>query len=311
MLSISSRPTPTAIIWPFTATYNKRGRIRAPRVLEALRASGAAEAVLILEVIPAFEADDRRVLDELQESVAYWKQAITDLTRHDLPMNDRPVGPTLDDVAEEGRRLAVAAQGEDLSLRLLGGVAVWCQCPSARLPELSRAYGDADFIGRGGDRKRITGFLEAQGYEADRMFNALHGATRLNFHDAVRDRPLDVLLDRFTMAHELDLRDSVSADGLTIALADLLMTKLQVVNVNEKDVRDLIALLLDHDLGPTQINIERILEATKNDWGLEHTFHRSLSTLQQMLGSFGLADAQQQTVAARASELGSRPRRCL
>jgi hypothetical protein len=219
-------------------------------------------------------------------------------------VDDRSSEPTLDDVAEEGRRLAIAAHSEDLSLRLLGGVAVWCQCPSARLPDLAREYGDADFIGRAGDRKRITGFLEGQGYEADRMFNALHGASRLNFHDAVRDRPLDVLLDRFTMAHELDLRDSVSADGLTIGLADLLMTKLQVVNANEKDVRDLLALLLDHDFGPTEISMERILEATKNDWGLEHTIHRSLHRLQEMLGGFGLAAGEQESVRARISELG-------
>lgn len=63
--------------WPFTASLNERGRIRAPRVLQALRESGADEVTLILEIIPPFEADDRRVLDELQESVAYWQQAIT------------------------------------------------------------------------------------------------------------------------------------------------------------------------------------------------------------------------------------------
>jgi sugar phosphate isomerase/epimerase len=67
--------------WPFTAAYNEQGRIRAPRVLQALRESGADEVTLILEVIPAFEADDRRVLDELKESVAYWRQAITDFDR--------------------------------------------------------------------------------------------------------------------------------------------------------------------------------------------------------------------------------------
>ena len=211
---------------------------------------------------------------------------------------------TLDDVAEEGRRLAIAARSEELSLRLLGGVAVWCQCPSARLPELARDYGDADFIGRAEDRKRITAFLEAEGYEADRMFNALHGASRLNFHDPARDRPVDVLLDRFVMAHELGLRDSVSADGLTIEPADLLMTKLQVVSINEKDIRDLLALLLDHDFAPGEISLERILAVTKNDWGLEHTIHRSLSTLQEMLGRFGLAIDQQHTLTARISQLG-------
>ena len=181
---------------------------------------------------------------------------------------------------------------------------MWCQCPSARLPALARDYGDADFVGHAADRKRITACLEAEGYEADRMFNALHGASRLNFHDPARDRPVDVLLDRFAMAHQLDLRDSVSADGLTIDLADLLMTKLQVVSINEKDVRDLLALLLDHPFGPSDIRSERILEATKNDWGLEHTIHRSLSTLQEMLGRFELTIDEQHTVSARISELG-------
>jgi D-erythrulose 1-phosphate 3-epimerase len=62
--------------WPFTSQYNQRGRIRAPLVLEALAASGTEQATLILEVIPAFEADDARVLDELRQSASYWKQAV-------------------------------------------------------------------------------------------------------------------------------------------------------------------------------------------------------------------------------------------
>jgi hypothetical protein len=211
---------------------------------------------------------------------------------------------TLENIAKEGRRLATLARDSGLRLRLLGGVAVWCQCPSARIPPLAREYGDADFVGGAGDRKRITAFMEREGYEADRMFNALHGATRLNFHDAARDRPIDVLLDRFTMAHELDLRESSSDDALTISLADLLMTKLQIVSINEKDVRDLLALLLDHGFGPDQIEIERILDTTRNDWGLEHTTHRSLATVKEMLDRFGLQADQQALVRGRIDELG-------
>ncbi|MFL5862935.1 MAG: hypothetical protein ACJ780_19535 [Solirubrobacteraceae bacterium] len=210
---------------------------------------------------------------------------------------------TLPSVAEEGVRLATAARTPGLSLRLLGGVAVWCHCPSARVPPLARPYGDADFVGRAGDRKRITAFMEEHGYEADKMFNALHGATRLNFYDPGRDRPVDVLLDRFVMAHALDLRDSLSPDGLTISLADLLMTKLQVVNINEKDVRDLLALLVDHGVGDGDIDLPRILDATRNDWGLEHTFHRSLTTLREMASEFGLAPGQVRVASERIDEL--------
>jgi hypothetical protein len=218
-------------------------------------------------------------------------------------MNDSPPSRTLEDVAAEGRRLAMAAHDNDLRLRLLGGVAIWCHCPSARVPPLKRDYGDADFVGRANDRKRIAAFMDEEGYEADRMFNALHGATRLNFHDRARGRPIDVLLDRFTMAHELDLRDSASGDGLTISLADLLMTKLQVVSINEKDVKDLLAILVDHGFGPEDIQLDRILDVTRNDWGLEHTIHGSLATLDQMLGQFALEPGHADRVRERIGEL--------
>jgi hypothetical protein len=210
---------------------------------------------------------------------------------------------TLDSVAEEGVRLAAAARDAGLSLRLLGGVAVWQQCPSARVPPLARTYGDADFVARASERKQITPFMEEHGYEADRMFNALHGASRLNFHDPTRDRPVDVLLDRFAMAHELDLSDSFSPDGLTISLADLVMTKLQVVSINEKDVRDLLALFVDHGVGDGDIELRRVLEATRNDWGLEHTMHRSLATLTEMVGEFGLTSEQSALIIERIAEL--------
>jgi hypothetical protein len=218
-------------------------------------------------------------------------------------MSETPSTQTLESVAQEGQRLATLARDADLQLRLLGGVAVWVRCPSARVPALARAYGDADFLGRAEDRKRITAFMEEQGYEADRMFNALHGATRLNFHDPARARPVDVLLDRFVMAHELDLRDSASGDGLTVSLADLLLTKLQIVNINEKDVRDLLALLSDHGFGAQEIWLERILAVTHNDWGLEHTVHRSLATLIGAIAGFALDPAQADRVRGRGNEL--------
>lgn len=64
--------------WPFTAAFNAQGRIQAGRVLESLLESGVEEMTLILEVIPSFEAADAQVLEDLRESVAYWKQALTD-----------------------------------------------------------------------------------------------------------------------------------------------------------------------------------------------------------------------------------------
>jgi hypothetical protein len=207
---------------------------------------------------------------------------------------------TLPGTAEEGVRLAGAARGAGLALALLGGVAVWARCPSARVPPLARPYGDADLAGRSRDRREITAFMEAEGYEPDRMFNALHGASRLNFQDPVRDRPLDVLLDRFTMCHALDLRDRLDDPALTLPLGDLLLTKLQVVTLNEKDLRDILALLADHE-----VDTERVLAITHADWGFEHTIHRTLATVRERAGEFGLPADTVARIVARADALGA------
>jgi hypothetical protein len=208
-----------------------------------------------------------------------------------------------EDVAQLGRRLAEEAAAANLPLRLIGGVAVWVRCPSARTAPLARPYGDIDLVGRGRDRKDIVAFLEARGFEPDRMFNALHGASRLNFTDPARDLPVDVLLDRFAMAHALDLRDRLAVDPLTLPLADLLLTKLQVVDLNAKDLRDVCALLLDHDLGPEDIDVARVLEVTRSDWGFEHTLHRTIATLRERIGDFALEPAATALILERADAI--------
>jgi hypothetical protein len=210
---------------------------------------------------------------------------------------------TEEEIPELGRRLAEEAAAAGLPLRLIGGVAVWVRCPSARTAPLARAYGDVDFIGRARDRKEIVAFFEAHGFEPDRMFNALHGASRLNFSDPARDLPVDVLLDRFAMAHALDLRDRLAVDPLTLPLADLLLTKLQVVSLNAKDLRDLCALLLDHDLGAEGIEAGRLLEVTRSDWGFEHTIHRTIATLHERIGDFALEPAATALVLGRADAI--------
>ena len=210
---------------------------------------------------------------------------------------------TLEGTPQEGERLAVAARDAQLALLLVGGVAIWVRCPSARSGVLARSYGDADFVGRASDRRAITEFMQAHGYEPDKLFNAIHGASRLNFHDPVRDRPIDVLLDRFSMAHELDLRDRLELGELTLPLADLLLTKLQVVHLNLKDLVDILAILLDHGFAAEDIDINRILGVTHSDWGFEHTIHRTLATIRERIGEIELAPDAAAVIVQRADEL--------
>jgi len=219
-------------------------------------------------------------------------------------VTDEPTIPTLPHLPDEAGRVADAAAEAGLALALVGGIGVWMRCPSARVPPLARDYGDIDLVGHARDRKAIVALMESLGYTPDGMFNALHGASRLNFTDEHRDRPVDVLLDTFRMAHELELADRFGPGDRTLPLADLLLTKLQIVSLNEKDVRDLGALLADHPLGgPDAIELPRILDATRGDWGLERTVHGTLQQLRGHLPGLGLERDVLDRVVARTQEL--------
>ncbi len=62
--------------WPFTPEFNSKGLIKAEKLIEAIEASGASEVVLMLEIIHAFEEKEDRVLEDLEKSVAYWKEYV-------------------------------------------------------------------------------------------------------------------------------------------------------------------------------------------------------------------------------------------
>jgi hypothetical protein len=161
--------------------------------------------------------------------------------------------------------------------------------------------------------RALTSFFEAHGYEADKLFNALHGAQRLNFTDSVRGRAVDVLLDRFVMCHTIELRDRLALDTTAIPVTDLLLTKAQVIQLNEKDIKDIMALLLDHDSGsPDGIDLSRLANATRSDWGLEHTVRKTLTEIEAALGAMGLAADQstgiKSNIAAVTTALDAAPK---
>jgi hypothetical protein len=207
----------------------------------------------------------------------------------------------LSDAREEGLRIVAAAAERSLPVRLLGGVAVWARCPSAADPPLLRRYGDVDIISLSKVSRDVAAFAESLGYRPDKLFNALHGKQRLNFTDPASGRPLDVLLDQFAMCHALDLRGRVTLEPATIPLADLLLTKLQVVEINDKDLIDLTALLADHPLGQEAdaIDLGRLTSVLGKDWGFEHTVRISLAKVRASLPGRGLADPVSATVSER------------
>src|SRR6476469_1592756 len=180
---------------------------------------------------------------------------------------ERPV--CLPDPMDEARRRVAACEGAGLSLRVTGGVGIALICPSAGRPPLARTYQDIDFVARSKESRRLSDEMVALGYVPEEEFNVLHGQRRLFFIDRENQREADIFLDRIEMCHALDLEGRTEVFDLTLAPADLLLSKLQVVRTNQKDYRDAIAVLADHELSADDagININRVIEICATDWG--------------------------------------------
>jgi len=196
------------------------------------------------------------------------------------------------DIVEETERILKASREKGISLRLLGGLAIRLHCPSATHRSLKRKYPDIDWIGLRKHDKQIEKMFPELNYVPNKLFNAIHGHERLQFGDLENERLVDIMLDKFKMCHALDLRDRLGIDERTVPLADLLLTKLQVVELNEKDVRDSITLFKDHALGetdaPETINTSRISKVCSKDWGWWKTMTINLEKLLELLPNYEL-----------------------
>jgi hypothetical protein len=200
---------------------------------------------------------------------------------------------TLEDPLAEALRIVGLADARGLQVRLMGGMAVRAHAPEWT-HRTRRVEVDLDFATRSRDRTEFYRLLEAEGYTPDRQHNALFGQKQAYFVDLPRRRPVDVLVDRLEMCHRIEFGDRLSASRPTLPLAELLLSKLQVVKINRKDVLDALVLLAEHPLGHDdgdvdsdtgigKINVQRILGHTSNDWGWWRTVTDNLGKLQAFI----------------------------
>jgi hypothetical protein len=204
--------------------------------------------------------------------------------------------------AEAARLLRRAAEAKVL-VRLLGGAAVGMHRHSPFPLELQRRYGDIDIVVKKGQDRGLRHLLEQLGYVPNRSFNNLHGDRRLLFYDERNERQVDVFIGTFRMCHTLELDDRLELHPQTLAPSDLLLTKLQVVKINTKDIIDAQALLLGHEVeygAGDLIDLARLLRVTSRDWGWYTTFMDNLGRLAPDEGSALPPDAATQ-VAGRVA----------
>jgi hypothetical protein len=191
------------------------------------------------------------------------------------------------------------AQHEGIRLRLIGGVAVALHSPSAL--SARRDYADIDLVADRVDGRQLDALIAQSGYRPDVRFNSVHGGKRrLYLQDG--GRQIDVFVSDFEMCHRLPLGERLEADFPTVPLAELFLTKAQIVQLNEKDVFDLAALLVDHEVGPGDddvINADRIAQLCAHDWGLWRTVTGTLGRLPDLTKN----EAQRALVEARDASI--------
>lgn len=189
------------------------------------------------------------------------------------------------DLRLEASRVLAAAELANVTLRLMGGLAISRLCPSSGSPPLARTYADLDFVtlAKSG-AQALDSLMKQLGYHADEVFNTIHGASRLYYYDRVNERHVDVFVDRMQMCHDLVFSERIKLMKSTLTPSDLLLTKLQIVQLNTKDILDVLALLHDipviegavHTLDPAFLQ-----SVWGRDWALWRTCQLTLQKVEQ------------------------------
>jgi len=210
------------------------------------------------------------------------------------------------DGVEEARRVIAAAAEANLTLRLLGGLAVKLHSPSANHRSLARSYPDLDFAMAGKRGDKLEALMPGLGYEPNKSFNLLNGNTRLLFFDDEHERQVDVFVGGFHMSHTIPITERLSLEPLTLPLAELFLTKMQIVQMNEKDIRDICALLLDHPFGEGDdetLNLGRVAGLCAQDWGLWKSVSVSVRKVQDFCDAYDMEVGHKLTIVERLNVL--------
>lgn len=194
---------------------------------------------------------------------------------------------TLDELFSEMKRLVEAADRNQIHMRAFGGLAILAH--SQTDPRFFRRESpDLDFLVARTDRQKLEPFFHEMGYSPDKQFNLLNGMRRqIYYYDRSHDLHVDILIGDFEMCHKLPLDDRLDVDPITIPLAELLLSKAQVVQLNRKDALDIISLLFNNEVGDEekgQISLRRIDWLCGQDWGLYKTTSMNLERVEAVLG---------------------------
>jgi len=202
-------------------------------------------------------------------------------------------GP-LSDYLQEALRVVEYARQKGVTLRVIGAAALRIHCPNH--VELHKALGreltDLDFVGYEKQSEGIDKVFADLGYDTKQYLSAMMDRGlkyRKFFYDKNNKRVSDVFLDILEMCHIIDFKGRLEIDYPTVSLTDYLLAKMQIVKLNEKDVKDTIVLFIEHDVGNNDkemVDSDYISRLLSEDWGFYYTFTTNLNKIKQRVDGF-------------------------
>jgi len=215
---------------------------------------------------------------------------------------------------EEGKRITEAAQQQGIVMRVMGPLALHYYFPEridlyARLERLGERYfTDIDFASYGKTRKHMMTFMQKMGYDCDLQTMAMSGQTR-HIYFGGKVPMIDVFFDKLDYCHEVDYCGRLEVDPWSVSLADILLQKLQIWEINDKDLKDIEYLFSVAAFGEDddmKVNLGHVARRFADDWGFWYTATTNLERVKEHVGRVeALNDAQKAHVrhiadAARA-----------
>lgn len=205
--------------------------------------------------------------------------------------------------------IAESARGQGLELRILGSLAYRLHCPAniALFEAMKRDLTDIDFAALSSQRKPVREFFLSLGYDEDQDVLVTSEGKRFCFTEPETRMNVDVFFDELYFCHRISLKDRLALDYPTITPTDLLLEKMQIVEINPKDVKDSTVLLLEHSLTGSDsdaIDVGYVAKLLAADWGFYYTVTTNLDRLRNHVqGDSSLRPDQIDVIRTRIDEL--------
>lgn len=212
----------------------------------------------------------------------------------------------------ELKRILKASRESGLTLRVIGSLAFQIHCPQYGYLQaaMGRAYTDLDFAGYASESKEVKALMAGLGYVENEQVSLFSEGSRAIFDNYDIGLYVDVFYEKLDFCHEIPWRGRLEIDSPTIPLAEMLLEKMQIVQICEKDIIDTIMLLLEHPLGDRDaetINMDRVAHLCANEWGLWRTTTMNLDKVEKLAQQYdqlteehkGRITAQVQAALAR------------